>query len=161
MIRPWAWTGRMTGNSSNAQQIFLSIVDFIRQFLSLNDQISFFCFTHFLYLATLIPLPAVNVTVVPPLGTPLVTVAPLIFRVGVPVAVPVQLAACQVNPVLAPVSTIFTVFPNIPGDADNVISPDAADVGADVAFRAIFQAADDGTAVVKASVPALAVVVPE
>ena len=107
------------------------------------------------------PLAAVYVTVVPPLGTPLVTVVPLIFRVGVPVAVPVQLAACQINPVLAPVSTIFTVFPARPGDAGNIINPEPADVGAAVALTAILQEPDDGTAAVKESAPALAVVVPE
>ena len=104
---------------------------------------------------------AVNVTVVPPLGTPLVTVVPLIFSVGEIKAIPVQLTACQVNPVLVPVSTIFTVLPDRLGDAGNVINPEAADVGAELALRAIFQVADDGTAVVKARAPALTVVIPE
>jgi hypothetical protein len=85
----------------------------------------------------------------------------LIFSVGAINTNPVQLTACQVNPVLVPVSTIFTVLPVIPGDAGNVISPEAADVGVVVAFTAIFQVADEGTAVVKASVPALTVVIPE
>ena len=107
------------------------------------------------------PLVAVNVTVVPALGIPLVTVVPLIFSVGAKRTSPVQLTACQVNPVLVPVSTILTVLPNILGDAGNVINPEAADVGVEVALTAIFQVADDGTAVVKASVPALAVVMPE
>ena len=107
------------------------------------------------------PLVAVNVTVVPALGTPLVTVVPLIFSVGANKTNPVQLTACQVKPVLVPVSTIFTVLPVIPGDAGNVINPDAADVGVEVAFTAIFQVADDGTAEVKASVPPLTVVIPE
>ena len=77
------------------------------------------------------PLAAVKVTVVPALGTPLVTVVPLIFSVGpMKKAVPVQLTACHVNPVLAPVSTILTVLPEILGDAGSVINPEAADVGA-------------------------------
>ena len=105
---------------------------------------------------------AVNVTVVPALATPLVTVVPLIFNVGGgPEAVPVQLTACQVKPVLVPASTILTVLPVIAGDAGNVINPEAADVGVDVAVTAIFQVADDGTAVVKASLPASTVVRPE
>jgi hypothetical protein len=107
------------------------------------------------------PLVAVNVTVVPALGIPLVTVVPLIFSVGAKRTSPVQLTACQVNPVLVPVSTILTVLPVIPGDAGNVINPEAADVGVELALRAIFQVADDGTAVVKATVPALTVVMPE
>ena len=111
---------------------------------------------------TFIPLVVVNVTVVPPLATPLVTVVPLSFSVGLPKKdVPVQLTACQVNPVLVPVSTILTVLPVIVGDAGKVINPEAADVGVEVALTAISQVADDGTAVVKASVPALAVVRPE
>ena len=107
------------------------------------------------------PLEAVNVTVVPPLATPLVTVTPLSFSVGPVETSPVQLTACQVNPVLVPVSTIFTVLPVTPGDAGNVINPEAADVGVAVALTAISQVADDGTAVVKARVPALTVVAPE
>ena len=107
------------------------------------------------------PLVAVNVTVVPALATPLVTVVPLIFSVGEIMTSPVQLTACQVNPVLVPASTILTVLPDRLGDAGNVINPDPADVGADVALTAIFHVADDGTAVVKASVPALTVVIPE
>jgi len=108
------------------------------------------------------PLVAVNVTVVPALATPLVTVVPLIFSVGpMKNAVPVQLAACQVNPVLVPVSTILTVLPDRLGDAGKVINPEAADVGAELALTAISQVADEGTAVVKASVPALTVVMPE
>jgi hypothetical protein len=58
------------------------------------------------------PLVAVNVTVVPALATPLVTVVPLIFSVGENKTSPVQLTACQVNPVLVPVSTILTVLPD-------------------------------------------------
>ena len=107
------------------------------------------------------PLVAVNVTVVPALGTPLVTVVPLIFSVGENKTSPVQLTACQVNPVLAPVSMIFTVLPVIPGDAGSVINPEAADVGVEVALTAIFQVVEDGTAVVKARVPASTVVLPE
>ena len=108
------------------------------------------------------PLVAVKVTVVPALATPLVTVVPLIFSVGAgPKTVPVQLTACQMNPVLVPVSTILMVLPDIVGDAGNVIKPEAADVGVAVALSAIFQVVDDGTAVVKASLPALTVVMPE
>ena len=106
------------------------------------------------------PVVAVKVTVVPALATPLVTVVPLIFSVGPIRSSPVQLTACQVNPVLAPVSTILTVLPDILGDAGRVISPEATDVGAAVALRAIFQVAEDGTAVVKANVPASTVVMP-
>ena len=107
------------------------------------------------------PLVRVNVTVVPALATPLVTVVPLISSVGGNKTSPVQVTACQVNPVLVPVSTIFTVLPVIPGDAGKVISPEAADVGVEVAVTAISQVADEGTAVVKARVPALTVVIPE
>ena len=107
------------------------------------------------------PLVAVNVTVVPALATPLVTVVPLSFSVGAMKTSPVQLTACQVNPVLVPVSTMFTVLPVIPGEAGKVINPEPADVGVEVAVTAIFQVADDGTAVVKARVPALTVVMPE
>ena len=102
-----------------------------------------------------------KVTVVPPLGMPLVTVTPLIFSVGLTNDRPVQLTACQVNPVLAPVSTIFTVFPDNPGDAGSAISPDAAEVGEATAFTAIFQVPDEGTEAVKSSAPASTVVVPE
>ena len=108
------------------------------------------------------PLVVVNVTVVPALATPLVTVVPLIFSVGAPKKdVPVQLTACQVNPVLVPVSTILTVLPDILGDDGTVINPEPADVGVEVALTAIFHVADDGTAVVKARAPALTVVNPE
>ena len=87
------------------------------------------------------PLVAVKVTVVPALATPLVTVVPLIFSVGAgPKTVPVQLTACQMNPVLVPVSTILTVLPDIVGDAGKVIKPEAADVGVAVAFTAISRA---------------------
>ena len=104
---------------------------------------------------------AVNVTVVPALAIPLVTVVPLICSVGGNKTNPVQLTACQVKPVLVPVSTILTVLPVIPGDDGKVINPEAADVGAELALRAIFQVVDEGTAVVKARVPALTVVMPE
>ena len=107
------------------------------------------------------PLVAVNVIVVPALATPLVTVVPLICSVGVKEAVPVQLTACQVNPVVVPVRMILMVLPDIPGAAGNVTDPEAADVGAEVAVTAIFQVADEGTAVVKASMPAFTVVMPE
>ena len=107
------------------------------------------------------PLFAVNVTVVPPLETPLVTPVPLICSMGGGEAEPVQLIACQVNPVLVPVSTIFTVVPNRLGEAGKVMSPELADVGVDVAFTAIFQVVEEGTAVVKARVPAFTVVAPE
>ena len=107
------------------------------------------------------PVVAVNVTVVPALATPLVTVVPLIFSVGVEKTSPVQLTACHVKPVLAPVSTMLTVLPVKLGDAGKVINPEAADVGAALALRAMFQVAEDGTAVVKASLPASTVVMPE
>ena len=100
------------------------------------------------------------VTVVPALGTPLMTVTPLTFRVGMPEALPVQSTAIQLNPVLDPVSTILMVLPFKFGAAGNVISPELADVGVELAFTAMFQVAEVGIAVVKESVPALTVVVP-
>ena len=102
----------------------------------------------------------VYVTVVPPLGTPLTTVTPLICSVG-PNKVAEMFAAVQVNPVLVPVSTIFTVLSTNVSVLGAVINPELVELGVDVAFTAIFQVLDDGTALVKASVPALTVVAPE
>ena len=101
------------------------------------------------------------VTVVPPLGFPLVTVTPLIFSVGKPVALPAQFTAIQVNPVLVPVSTILMVFPVTEGVAGKSRRPEVADVGVEVAFRAMSQVPDEGITLVKASVPASTVVAPE
>lgn len=75
--------------------------------------------------------------------------------------VPPKLIAVQVNPVLAPVSTIFTVLPANESVDGVVISPELVDVGVAVAVTAILQVLDDGIAVLNASVPASTVVAPE